>query len=434
MTDDRSSQEPDPLGENMALEGIDLLDLDRFQRLEHWEMFDRLRQEAPVYWQDLPGLQGFWNVSQHQDLVAVNRDTATFSSEAGGISILTPDEMPGDGMGNDPRGLMMLYTDPPKHTRYRRLVSKGFTPRMIGLIEQYLRHRAILIVDNIIERGECDFVTDLASELPLQAIAEIMGVPQEDRALLFDWSNRMIGADDPEYATDDNNAATGELFMYVNELGKQRKADPRDDIVTKLLNAEIDGDSLSELEFDMFMLLLTVAGNETTRNTTAWGMWALMQNPDQYALLRGDIDGKLDNAIEEILRWATPVYHFRRTALADTEIHGQEIKAGDKVVMWHTSADRDESVFEDPYRFDIERANAEDHIAFGGGGQHFCLGANLARMELKLIFQEILERIPDMRVAGDVEILRSNFIGGVKHLPVAYAPGLKRNPAPLATV
>ena len=414
----------------MALEGINLLDLDRFQRLEHYEMFDRLRAESPVSWHDYPGAQGFWNVVQHQDLVTVNRDTSTFSSETGGISILTPDEFPGEAEGQDPRGLMMLYMDPPKHTRYRLLVNKGFTPRMIGLIEKYLEHRAILIVDNIIERGSCDFVVDLASELPLQAIAEIMGVPQEDRMMLFDWSNRMIGIDDPEFAGQDGAAASAELFMYVNELAKQRGVDPRDDIVTKLINAEVDGDRLTEFEFDMFMMLLTVAGNETTRNTTSWGMWALMQNLDQYAALAGDIDGKLDHAIEEILRWATPVYHFRRTATVDTAIHGQEIKAGDKVVIWHISANRDEQVFSDPYRFDIERWPNE-HIAFGGGGQHFCLGANLARMELKLIFREILERIPDMRLAGDVEMLRSNFIGGVKHMPVSFTPGARRNPAPL---
>ena len=414
----------------MALEGINLLDLDRFQRLEHYEMFDRLRAEAPVSWHDYPNAKGFWNVVQHKDLVTVNRDTSTFSSETGGISILTPDEFPGEGNGQDPRGLMMLYMDPPKHTRYRLLVNKGFTPRMIGLIEKYLEHRAILIVDNIIERGSCDFVVDLASELPLQAIAEIMGVPQEDRMMLFDWSNRMIGIDDPEFAGQDGATASAELFMYVNELAKQRGVDPRDDIVTKLINAEVDGDRLTEFEFDMFMMLLTVAGNETTRNTTSWGMWALMQNLDQYAALAGDIDGKLDHAIEEILRWATPVYHFRRTATVDTEIHGQEIKADDKVVIWHISANRDETVFEDPYRFDIERWPNE-HIAFGGGGQHFCLGANLARMELKLIFREILERIPDMRLAGDVEMLRSNFIGGVKHMPVTFTPGARRNPPPL---
>ncbi|CAM8651857.1 CypX Cytochrome P450 [Acidimicrobiia bacterium] len=415
----------------MALEGIDLLDLDRFQRLEHYEMFDRLRAESPVSWHEYPNAKGFWNVVQHQDLVQVNRDTGLYSSETGGISILTPDEFPGEGNGQDPRGLMMLYMDPPKHTRYRLLVNKGFTPRMIGLIEKYLEHRAVLIVDNIIERGSCDFVVDLASELPLQAIAEIMGVPQEDRMMLFDWSNRMIGIDDPEFAGEDGATASAELFMYVNDLAQKRQADPRDDIVTKLINSEIEGDRLTEFEFDMFMMLLTVAGNETTRNTTSWGMWALMQNPDQYKALAGDIDGKLDHAIEEILRWATPVYHFRRTATADTVLHGQEIKKDDKVVIWHISANRDEAVFENPYQFDIDRWPNE-HIAFGGGGQHFCLGANLARMELKLIFREIMSRIPDMKLAGDVEMLRSNFIGGVKHMPVQFSPGVRRNPEPLS--
>jgi cholest-4-en-3-one 26-monooxygenase len=333
----------------------------------------------------------------------------------------------------DPRGVMMLYMDPPKHTRYRLLVNKGFTPRMIGMLEQYLKHRAIRIVDNIIERGECDFVVDLASELPLQAIAEIMGVPQEDRKLLFEWSNRMIGLDDPEYSGDqsDGAAASAELYMYVNELAKQRRSDPRDDIVTKLINAEIDGDKLSELEFDMFMLLLTVAGNETTRNTTAWGMWALMQNPEQYKALREDLDGKLDRAIEEILRWASPVYHFRRTAMDDTEIHGQPIKKGDKVVMWHISANRDERAFDDPYTFDITRT-PNDHVAFGGGGPHFCLGANLARMEMRLMFREIAERLGDMQLAGEPQYLRSNFIGGIKHMPVRFTPTPSTNTQPMA--
>jgi cholest-4-en-3-one 26-monooxygenase len=411
---------------------IDLLDMDRFQRGEHHEMFKKLRAENPVSWHDVPNAQGFWAVVKHKDLVAVNRDVALYSSEAGGISILTPDEYPnrsGSG-GMDPRGLMMLYMDPPKHTRYRLLVNKGFTPRMIGLLEQYLTHRATLIVDNIIERGSCDFVEDLAAELPLQAIAEIMGVPQEDRRLLFEWSNRMIGLDDPEYASDDNTAASMELYMYVNELAKKRKTDPRDDIVTKLINAELEGDKLSEAEFDMFMLLLTVAGNETTRNTTSWGMWALMQNPDQYKALVADVEGKLDRAVEEILRWASPVYHFRRTAMADTEIGGQAIKQGDKVVIWHISANRDDEVFDDPFRFDIERWPNE-HVAFGGGGPHFCLGANLARMELKLIFREILNRIPDMKLAGEPSILRSNFIGGVKHMPVTYSAGARKDPAPV---
>jgi cholest-4-en-3-one 26-monooxygenase len=413
----------------MALPGIDLLDLDRFQRLEHHEMFKRLRAEEPIYWQDHPQGRGFWNVVRHEDLIAVNRDPLTYSSEIGGVSILGPEEMESSN-GTDPRGLMMLYMDPPKHTRYRLLVNKGFTPRMIGLLEKYLKHRAILIVDNIIERGSCDFVEDLASELPLQAIAEIMGVPQEERRLLFEWSNRMIGIDDPEYASNDGAEASIELFMYVNELAKKRRSDPRDDIVTRLINAEVEGDKLSEIEFDMFMMLLTVAGNETTRNTTAWGMWALMDNPQQYKELATNLDTMLDRAIEEILRWATPVYHFRRTATADLVLGGKDIKKDDKVVIWHTSANRDEAVFDEPFTFDINRWPNE-HIAFGGGGAHFCLGANLARMELKLIFREILERIPDMQMTAAPSMLRSNFIGGVKHLPVSYTPGKKRNPAPI---
>jgi cholest-4-en-3-one 26-monooxygenase len=321
---------------------------------------------------------------------------------------------------------MMLYTDPPRHTRYRRLVSKGFTPRMIGLLEQYLRNRSRLIVDEVIERGQCDFVVDLASELPLQAIAEIMGVPQEDRRLIFEWSNAMIGADDPEFqgGVEGAHNASAALYAYSNDLAKQRRVDPRDDIVTKLINAEIDGEQLTELEFDMFMLLLAVAGNETTRNTTAWGMWALMEHPEQYAHLRDNLDTALDPAIEEILRWASPVYHFRRTTTAATELHGRELAAGDKVVMWYISANRDESVFDDPFRFDVTREPSE-MVAFGGGGHHFCLGANLARMELRLIFEEVLSRIPDMHLVAEPEVLRSNFIGGVKHMAVEYTPGAR---------
>ncbi len=264
---------------------------------------------------------------------------------------------------------------------------------------------------------------DIAAELPLQAIAELMGVPQEDRRKLFDWSNRMIGADDPEFQKDAvgmeaaGNAAA-ELFMYSHSLAELRRDDPQDDIISRLLGAEIDGDKLSELEFDMFFMLLTVAGNETTRNATAHGMKALLDHPDQFDKLKADPELLL-GAIEEILRWATPVLHFRRTALEDYELGGKLIRKGDKVVMWHISANRDETVFDDPFTFDIERSPNE-HIAFGGGGPHFCLGANLARMELRLIFDELVHRLPDMKLDGEVEYLRSNFIGGIKHMPVHY--------------
>ncbi len=416
----------------MTLPDIDLLELERYQRLEHHEMFRRLRAEAPISWHEHPQGRGFWNLVKHEDVVNVGRQAQKFSSEIGGISILDPEEQTG-GAGMDSRGVMMLYTDPPKHTRYRLLVQKGFTPRMVSLLEQHLQAKAVSIVDNIIERGECDFVEDLASELPLQAIAEIMGVPQEDRRLLFQWSNALIGADDPEYAKnndgDGNEAmsAAAQLYAYVNQLAKDRHADPREDIVTKLINAEIDGDKLSELEFDMFMLLLTVAGNETTRNTTAWGMWGLLQHPEELARIKADLDNPttLNGAIEEVVRWASPVYHFRRTATEDVEMYGQEIKANDKVVIWYISANRDEDVFTDPYRFDATRS-PNPHIAFGGGGPHFCLGANLARMELRLIFREILERLDDIQLVGQPELLRSNFVGGIKHMPVTFKAGKRK--------
>jgi cholest-4-en-3-one 26-monooxygenase len=408
-----------------AIEGIDLNDPERFVRLEHHEMFTRLRAEDPVYWQEdnLKG-GGYWNVTKHADLIEVNRDTATFSSEIGSTQIMSGQYPIGEDpdMPFDTRGVLMLDMDPPKHTRYRLLVNKGFTPRMIGLIEQALRHRATVIVDNVIETGSADFVENIAAELPLQAIAEIMGVPQEDRRKLFDWTNRMVGAGDPEYMDNDQQTAFVELFAYANELAGLRRNDPRDDIVTKLLNAEIEGEQLSELEFDMFMLLLAVAGNETTRNATAHGMHALMTNPKQFELLKSDPEGRIDDAVEEVLRWGSPVLHFRRTATTDTEIRGRDIKAGDRVVIWHISANRDEEVWDDPFTFDITR-NPNPHVAFGGGGSHFCLGANLARMELKLILTELVTRLPDMQLAGEPQRLLSNFIGGIKHMPVKWTPG-----------
>jgi cholest-4-en-3-one 26-monooxygenase len=401
---------------------LDLLDLDMFQRGEQDEVFARLRREAPVSWQEHPHGRGFWSVVQHGDVVTVNRDATLFSSEVGSISLLDPDER-ANAVGADTRGAMMIATDPPRHTRYRRLVNSGFTPRTMKAIEQSLAGRATKIIDLVIEKGSCDFVTDVAAELPLQAIADIMGVPQQDRGRLFDWSNRMVGLDDPEYASTDGTVASTELYAYVNDLARQRRADPRDDIVTLLVNAEIDGDSLSEVEFDMFMLLLTLAGNETTRNSTSWGMWALIEHPEQYARLREQPD-LIDSAVEEILRWASPVLHFRRTATADTELHGQRIAKGDKVVMWHISANRDEQVFTEPFRFDITRS-PNNHVAFGGGGPHHCLGAYLARMQLRLMIGEIVARIPDMELAGKPELLRSNVLRGVKHMPVVFTPGAR---------
>ncbi len=404
-----------------------LKDPDVYRRMEHHELFSQLRAEDPVHWTEEEDGPGFWSITKHADLRLINRDAEGFSSEEKGVYLMEPD---GFADGYDMRGKIMLLTDPPKHTRYRLLVNKGFTPRMVGMIEQHLHFRSELIVDAVIEQGECEFVTDVAAELPLQAIAEIMGVPEEDRHLLFDWSNRMVGADDPEYQSDDPDeagTAAAELYMYAAGLGEARRVDPRDDVVTRLINAEIDGDKLSQEEFELFCLLLAVAGNETTRNATAHGILALMEHPDQLDKLRSDPDRYIDGAVEEILRWSTPVMQFRRTAMRDLELRGKQIKAGDKVVMWHISANRDEEVFDRPFEFDIERS-PNDHIAFGGGGAHYCLGTNLARMELRLIFREVASRMEDIRLTGEVERLRSNFIGGIKHIPIAFTPGERKHP------
>jgi cholest-4-en-3-one 26-monooxygenase len=364
-------------------------------------------------------------VTRHADFVAVNRDTDRFSSELGGTQRVS---IGGIDPEFDTRGVMLIDTDPPQHTRYRRLVNKGFTPRMVSLLEAHLKYRAELIVDAVVEVGSCDLVTDLAAELPLQAIADIMGVPQEDRHLMFEWTNQMVGAQDPEYADDraaGRDAALA-VYAYADNLADQRREDPRDDIVTALINAEIDGERLTENEFNMFMLLLTVAGSETTRNAIASGTHALMTRPDELARLQAD-ETLWPTAIEEVLRWSSPVLHFRRTATVDTTLAGKDVSAGDKVLIWHVSANRDESVFTDPFTFDVSRT-PNDHVAFGAGGPHFCLGANLARVELRLLLQEVFTRLPDITPAAEPERLRSNFIAGIKHLPVTFTPGARIHP------
>jgi cholest-4-en-3-one 26-monooxygenase len=319
--------------------------------------------------------------------------------------------------------LMMLNMDPPQHTQLRKIVNRGFTPKRIRDLMDVLQQRATTIVDEIVDKGSCDFVSEVAAELPLQAIAEFLGVPQEDRRMIFDWSNQMIGFDDPEFRTSEEQAqeAAAQLYAYAEGLAAERQANPRDDIVTALVTAEVDGEALTTNEFDLFFLLLAVAGNETTRNAISHGMLALIEHPEQRQRLLDD-PALIDKAVEEILRWATPVMHFRRTATRDTVLHDQEIKAGQGVIMWHMSANRDEDVFDDPFTFDVGREHNPHtmHVAFGGGGPHFCLGANLARAEMKVMFEALLPRIPDMELAGPVRRLRSNFINGLKEMPVAW--------------
>lgn len=406
----------------MQLSDIDLLDRDRFTEGIPHDWFTFLRREAPVYHHPEPGGPGFWVITKHEDVVAVGRDGTTFSSDQkrGGVVGL---EGPTDGSNMELAGNLMLTMDAPEHTRYRKLVNHGFTPRRVTALEPHIRELTNQILDEVIEAGECDFVVDVAAELPLQVIAEMLGVPHEDRHKLFEWSNRMVGSEDPEYIVPDTEvqAAQVEMFMYANELAQQRRANPRDDIVTALLEAEVDGDRLSEMDFNMFFLLLSVAGNETTRNSIAHGMLAFLENPDQYQALVADLS-LAGSATEEIVRWASPVMYFRRNVTRDTEIRGQQIKEGEKVSIWYVSANRDEDVFEAPFRFDIRR-NPNDHIGFGGGGPHHCLGANLARMEIRVLFEELARRVPEIESTGKEQHLRSNFIGGIKHLPVRFTPG-----------
>jgi cholest-4-en-3-one 26-monooxygenase len=325
--------------------------------------------------------------------------------------------MPEDAL--EQQRLLMLNMDPPLHTRYRLLINKGFTPRMVNALEATMRERTREILDRVADRGECDFVVDVAAELPLQVIADLMGVPQEDRHKLFDWSNRMIGGEDPEYGLteEDTAIASMELYAYAAELANQKRDNPGEDLISVLsTKAEVDGERLSGLEIDLFFLLLSVAGNETTRNLISHGLVTLLEHPDQLALLRSNPD-LMGSTTEEMLRWASPVMQFRRTAMVDHELGGRQIKDGDKIVFWHISANRDETKFDDPFAFDITRSPNE-HVAFGGGGPHFCLGANLARMEIRVMFEELLARFPEMEITGEVSRLRSNFINGIKHIPL----------------
>jgi cholest-4-en-3-one 26-monooxygenase len=350
-------------------------------------------------------------------VVALNRDWAANSSDQdhGGVVGLEEIE-PGDF---EQGGKLMLTMDPPDHTRYRKLVNRGFTPRTISALEPHIRELAAGIIDAAVARGTCDFVTDVAAELPLEAIAELIGVPLEDRHKIFEWSNRMIGSEDPEYmvSAEATSTAQVEMFMYAQQLADDRRVAPRDDIVTKLLEAEVDGDKLSEMDFNLFFLLLAVAGNETTRNAISHGLDALLQHPEQYELLVDD-PSRVATATEEILRWASPVMYFRRNTTRDYDLRGEHIAEGDKVSLWYISANRDERVFDDPFRFDVTR-DPNPHIAFGGGGPHFCLGASLARLEMRVLFEELVQRAPRIAPIDGAQRLRSNFINGIKHLPVA---------------
>jgi cholest-4-en-3-one 26-monooxygenase len=402
----------------------DLLSADVFRDQRHHDVFAALRRDDPVHWHvDSAGV-GFWCLTKQADVQMASREPETFVSAKGFTLIdIDPEDLQGVMMRQ-----MLPGMDRPEHTRYRRIVSKGFSPRTLRLLEDHLALKARRIVDGVIDRGSCDFVGDVAAELPLQAIAELVGVPEEDRRKIFRWGNQMTGMDDPEFGGDmeAGMVASAEMMVYADELRRQRTAEPRDDIITLLTGAADGADGLTDAELTIFFLLLVVAGNETTRNATSHGMRALIEHPAELdKLARDPSPERITRAVEEILRWASPILYFRRTATRAVDLRGKKIEAGDRVVLWYASANRDEEAFPDPFRFDVDRW-PNDHVTFGGGGPHFCLGASLARMELRLIFTELVTRLAGMELDGPVEMLRSNFIGGIKRMPVRW----DRRPVP----
>ena len=403
----------------LALDEINLASFDFWARDDVHGALAKLRRERPIAWHQHPDSgKGFWSVTRYDDVATITRDHETFSS-AWGIQVMTDPE----DMQRLSAIRSMISTDPPRHTRLRAVVNRGFTPRAVARAEESVRRRAREIVDVVAPKGEIEFVSEVASVLPVAIICDMMGVPEADRSHLLGLTNRLLAGGDPEYGgTKDTLLKAGaELRDYGLRLGRSRLERPQEDLTTTLVHAEVDGEAMPPEDLGPFFLLLIAAGNETTRNSISHGLWALTQFPDEKRRWLEDLDGRATLAAEEIVRWATPVLHMRRTVTRDTAFGGVEMHKGYKVAMWYLSANRDEAHFADPYRFDIAR-DPNPQGGFGTGGSHFCLGAHLARREIVVMFTELLRRLPDIEAIGAPEKLRSSFIHGIKRLPAAFTP------------
>ena len=408
----------------VAVDSINISDPEFWKgsRQHRESVFATLRREAPVkFFPEIPLANfpvgpGYWALTKHDDIWHVSRNPELFCSGKGSnIADLTVEL--NEFFGS------MISMDDPKHVRLRTIVSKGFTPKEITRIEEYVKNKAKSIVDKVLAKygpnEEFDFVDNIAAPFPLQIICEMMGIPESDERQILDWTNVILGAGDPDFGgTLENliNVAL-EMFAYAQALGEARLANPTDDLTSVMMHSIVDGDRMSSQEFGSFFILLVVAGNETTRNAISHGMLQLTEHPDQKAAWYGDFESKTKGAVEEIVRWASPVIHFRRTATRDTEIRGVKIKEGEKVVMWYNSGNRDEEIYENPHQFNIARPIAPAQVGFGAGGPHFCLGANLARREIAVMFDEIRRRLPNLVVTGEPAYLQSNFINGIKRMP-----------------
>jgi cytochrome P450 len=391
---------------------------------EREALFRKLRTERPIsfheelVFENFPQGPGYWALTTHEDVTFASRHPDLFiSGQGSNIGDLPPDlnEMLGS----------MINMDSPRHTKLRLIVNKGFTPRMVARIEDYVHDIAREIVEDIRAKGAVDFVTEVAAPMPLRIICDMMGIPRSDSEFIFEQTNHLLGGLDPEYNESPADMLSGgwNMWSYAQELGEARRREPKDDLTTALVNAEVEGQQLTAAEFGSFFVLLCTAGNETTRNAIAHGLLELTRHPDERAKLLADPENVMPTAVEEIVRWSTPVIHFRRTATEDVEFPSGNgaVKAGEKVVLWYNSANRDERFWDDPYRFDVTR-EPNDHVGFGGGGPHFCLGANLARREIRVMFEELFKVLPDIEADGEPSMLESFFIHGIKHLPASFTP------------